>query len=94
MERRTAERKGFDYSLEYDLGAITGESGVKTHMAQAQDICADGLRILTDYPLERGAVVRLGLPVSGLQIVLPIFAEVIWTDSADNRCKAGLRFLK
>ena len=94
MERRTAERKGFGYSLEYDLGATAGESGIKTHTALAQDICADGLGILTDYPLERGAVVRLGLPVSGLQIVLPIFAEVIWTVSANNRCKAGLRFLK
>ncbi len=94
MERRTAERKGFGYSIEFDLGAIAGKSGSKTCKVQAQDICSDGLKVLSDYPLEQGMVVRLGLPVSGYEMLVPVFAEVAWTAPADNQVKAGLRFLK
>jgi hypothetical protein len=94
MERRMAERKAFDHSIKFNLSAASSKSGEKTHTAQAQDICADGLRILTDFALKKGTVVRLGLPVNGPKIVLPVFAEVIWAVSANKRCKAGLRFLR
>jgi hypothetical protein len=94
MERRQMERKEFNYSLEFDLGAASGKAGNKKYKAQAQDISTEGLRILTDYPLQKGAVVRLGLPVSGLGTLLPVFAEVAWAAPTDKRFTAGLRFLK
>ena len=89
-----AERKGFDCSIECDFDAAAGECGNKTCMVQAQDICPDGLKILTDHPLEQGMVVRLGFPVSGFELLLPVFAEVAWALPVSNRFKAGLRFLK
>jgi len=93
MERRIAERKTFSFPVEYDLG-VTGGEMEAIHSAQAQDICADGLRIVTDYPLEQGAVLRLNFPESGLQAPLPVFAEVAWATPADDRFNAGLRFLR
>jgi len=93
MERRMAERKTFSLSFEYDLGAA-GKSGASIHSAQAQDICPDGLKILTDFPLKKGAVLRLSFPVSDLRTFLPVFAEVTWAVPADDRFRAGLRFLR
>ena len=89
-----AERKTFVLSFKYDLGAATGESGARIHSAQAQDICADGLRILTDCPLKKGAVLRLSFPMSDLRTLLPVFAEVAWAVPAEDRFRAGLRFLR
>jgi hypothetical protein len=89
-----AERKQFDCSLEYHLSAAFGESSHRTCTARAQNICANGLGILTCCMLERGAVVRLGFPLSSLEILLPVFAEVAWAVPANNGFRAGLRFLK
>jgi hypothetical protein len=92
MERRMAERRAFALSVEYDLGAAAVESGARIHSAQVQDICEDGLRILTDYPLKKGAVLRLDFPAGDLP--LPVFAEVAWTGPSDDAFRAGLRFLR
>lgn len=94
MERRTAERKTFALSVDYELGAGAGELGSRTLHAQAQDIGADGIKILTDYPLKKGAVLRLNFPVSGFSALLPVFAEVAWAVPAKDRYRAGLRFLR
>ncbi len=89
-----AERKTFALPVDYELGACAGEFGNQTLHAQAQDIGADGIKILTDYPLQKGAVLRLNFPVSGFHTFLPVFAEVAWAVPAENRFKAGLRFLR
>lgn len=94
MERRMTERRQFDCSLEYDLGATAGTSGVKTYKADAQNICENGLKMVTDYPLAEGMVVRLGLPIDGSRVHLPAFAEVAWAAPASNRFTVGLRFLR
>jgi len=94
MERRTAERKTFDLPVDYELGAGAGEFGNRTLHAQAQDIGADGIKILTDCPLQKGMVLRLNFPISGFRTFLPVFAEVAWTVPAEDRFKAGLRFLR
>jgi hypothetical protein len=93
MERRLAERRAFSLPVEYDLGVTAGDMGA-IHSAQSHDICADGLRIVTDFPLEKGAVLRLSFPVSGLQAPLPVFAEVAWATPANDCFNAGLRFLR
>jgi len=93
MERRMTERKAFSLPVDYDLGVTAGETGA-IYKAQAQDICADGLKIVTDFLLEKGAVLRLSIPVSGLQGPLTVFAEVAWIAPANDRFNAGLRFLK
>ncbi len=94
MERRMAERKEFNRFVEYDLGAASGLSSKKHNVAHARNIGAGGLGISTDCFLDRGAIVRLGLPVSGPETILPVFAEVAWSVSEKQGCVAGLRFLK
>ena len=91
IERRMAERETLALSIEYDLGASAGEIGEKTYRAEAQDICIDGLKIVTDHPLKKGSVLRLNYPVSS---DIPVFAEVAWTAQAGSRFRAGLRFLR
>jgi hypothetical protein len=94
MERRIVPRKTFRQSIEYDLGAAFSASGKGKHSAHAQDISTHGLQILTDYPLKKGMVLRLGLLVSGVEISVPVFAEVAWAMPADKRFRAGLKYLK
>jgi len=88
-----AERKPIALSVEYEMGAAAVE-GKETLSAQAQDICANGIKILTDHRLQRGAVLKLNIPVRGLSTQLPVFAEVAWTADTDDRFRAGLRFLR
>lgn len=94
IERRMAERERLALSIEYDLGAAAGSSEEITYRAEAQDICNDGLRILTDQPLRKGAILRLRVPVSSSRMQIPVFAEVAWALLGDNRVTAGLRFLR
>ncbi|NLT66957.1 MAG: PilZ domain-containing protein [Acidobacteria bacterium] len=94
MERRAMEREALDCPIEFDLGATAGKSGVRIHKADAQNICADGLRIKTDHPLKTGMVLRVAIPVRGFKAVIPAFAEVVWAVPAGLGCCAGLRFLK
>ena len=93
MERRMEAREGFDHSFE--LSAMqSGASGSVRCRARGVDISLHGIGLFTDYPLVRGMVLRLMLPVSGTGAIVPVFAEVAWVDRAIGRFRAGLRFLK
>ena len=91
MERRSAERTSIDLSVKY---AMSAELGSGTLSAQVQDMCTNGIRILTDRPLKKGTVLRVDIPASGLSALLPVFAEVAWSGISEGRFRAGLRFLK
>ncbi len=94
MDRRTAEREGFQGPLEFRLSAIeSGAARGATCRAYGQDISSKGLGLLTDYPLRRGMVVCLELPAVG-RAAVPVFAEVKWAEPAIGGIKAGVRFLQ
>ena len=96
MDKRRERRKAFHHSIEYDLGSAFGAPGKnrKKYAAHTRDISAHGLQILTDHPLKKGMVIRLDLQVSGVEISVPVFAEVAWSIPADKGFKAGLKYLK
>jgi hypothetical protein len=94
MERRAVQRKKFNHPIEYDLGSAFGAPGQSRHAAHTHDISAHGLQILTDHPLKKGMVVRLDLQVSGVEISVPVFAEVAWAIPTDKGFRAGLKYLK
>jgi hypothetical protein len=94
IERRMAERETLALSVEYDLGATAGEIGERPYRAEAQDICVDGLQIITEYPLTKGAILRLNYPKNGPRTHIPVFAEVAWAGRVGDRFRAGLRFLR
>lgn len=91
MERRSAKRTSVDLPVEY---AMSAEFGNGTLSARLQDICTNGIRILTDRPLKIGAVLRVDIPMSGQSPLLPVFTEVAWSGTFEGRFRAGLRFLK
>ncbi len=93
MERRMDTREGFDQTFE--LSAMqSGASGSVRCRARGLDISPRGIGLLTDYPLVRGMVLRLMLPVSGTGAIVPVFGEVAWVDPAGGQVRAGLRFLR
>ena len=94
MDKRKEQRKTFHHSIEYDLGSASRASGKRAYAARTRDISAHGLQILTDHPLKKGMVVRLDLQVSGVEISVPVFAEVVWAIPADKGFRAGLKYLK
>ena len=90
-------REDFNNPFEFELSAIGSCSlGDASRSAQGIDISTHGLGLMTDYPLARGMVLRLVLPVRGTETMIPVFAEVAWAGQADasgNRMRAGVRFL-
>jgi hypothetical protein len=97
MEKRMSVREDFTNPFEFELSASEpGASSGGTCRAQGIDISANGLGLLTDYPLVPGMVLRLVLPTRGVETMIPVFAEVAWAGPAGNsgdQVRAGLRFL-
>jgi hypothetical protein len=95
MERRASERKAFDQPLELEMTAVeAGRAGNLTCRGAGVDICPDGLGLLSGYPLARGMVIRLAIQVGNTGNKLPVFAEVAWVSPAEERFRAGVRFLR
>jgi hypothetical protein len=97
MEKRMSVREDFNNPFEFELSATKSDSfGDATCHAEGVDISTHGLGLMTDYPLARGMVLRLVLPVRGVETTIPVFAEVAWARQADesgNQVRAGVRFL-
>ncbi len=92
-EIRMSERRGFSHTVEFEMSAI-GIRDYAMFRGEAVDISPDGLGLLIEYPLVRGMVVRLSLPVEAVGTPVPVFAEVSRVASFRNLYRAGLRFLK
>ncbi|NWG13207.1 MAG: PilZ domain-containing protein [Acidobacteria bacterium] len=87
------ERKSFRQSIEFGI-SVLGAGDYATFRGESLDISPDGLGLLSEYPLVQGMVVRLTLPVDGVGIPVPVFAEVSRVIPVGNRFRAGLRFFK
>ncbi len=92
-EIRMSDRKGFTQPIRFEISAL-GTGDYTTFGGEAVDISPDGLGLLSEYPLVKGMVVRLALPVEGVGTPVPVFAEVSRVVPVSNRHRAGLRFLK
>jgi hypothetical protein len=63
---------------------------------RVQNISKTGVCIVTDYPLEKSAVVRCEITLFDLQIVVPTILEVRWTRKQklqQPRYLSGLEYL-
>ncbi len=96
MQRRMAERTGFDIPFEFELGpaerAASHACGPVMHKARVVNISPHGLGLLTDCALVKGRVLRLAFPAVDTAAV-PIFAEIVWIDPVGSCSVAGARFL-
>ncbi|MBT0651767.1 PilZ domain-containing protein [Geomobilimonas luticola] len=60
---------------------------------RAIDLSADGGGLATKYPLKRGDVVKLLVPVGVTNVRLPVYASVVWSKVTDDGFRAGVTFL-
>ena len=93
-EKRRSPRQRFSGPLRVNYGFVEA-LGLRPRPDEANgvDICAGGLGILSDVPLEKGTVVRLTLSAGGDEPVIPVLSEVVWTNPVAERFRIGLRFL-
>ncbi len=92
---RAAGRQVFSRPIEFELSA-TGAAGMGPTMSVAQglDISSHGIGMLADFPLTKGMILRLSLPLNVAGAALPVFAEVAWAIPDSDYFRAGLRFLQ
>lgn len=57
------------------------------------DICAGGGKVSTSYPLKPGDVLKLFFPIGIMDIRLPVYSTVVWSQATDSGCRAGVTFL-
>ena len=95
MEKRISKRTSFQKSVEIELSA--------THERQADaflersgrgiDISSTGMGLETDFAPEKGALLKLLVPLNGSDIKMPVLAQVQWVAAAGAVYRAGLQFL-
>ncbi|GFE56991.1 PilZ domain-containing protein [Geobacter sp. AOG1] len=62
-------------------------------MGTGIDLSSCGGGLATKYPLKRGDVVKLLVPVGVTNVRLPVYASVVWSKATDDGFRAGVAFL-
>ena len=94
-EKRGPVRKAFSKEIRYDiLAEETRRRANKKFTAFCVDISEGGLGINTGISLEKGRIMRISLPVSVANVVIPTFGEVAWSSPQGDRFGIGIRFLQ
>ncbi len=57
------------------------------------DLSSEGGGLATSFPLKKGDVVRLLIPMGKMQLRLPVYALVAWSRAADGGFRSGVAFL-
>jgi hypothetical protein len=84
-EKRMSDRIPYDKPLSVELGSVHYKSiGV--------DISNDGLGLIAGVHPEKGDVMKVSLAVA-VGIILPVFAEVMWSKPLAEHSRIGLRFI-
>jgi hypothetical protein len=92
LEKRSAERKAFKTPLIFQKNDAK-KTTVETIGGTGVDISQGGLALKAIYPLEKGALLKVYVPVDELNLALPVYTEVIWANRENNEFTCGLRFL-
>ena len=90
-QRPRSPRVPVDFAVELE-GHTSGPGGEPFHVqAEAVKVSRGGATLITDVPLEIGAVVRLTPPFGRT-----IDAEVngVWTDQTDGKQRIGVKLLE
>ena len=94
-EKRRDIRKEYpaEISFESMLAEESGSSVVFLN-GRGSDISHGGLGLTSPYKATEGEIVKLSIPFNGLDITIPVFAEVMWVMPFNENYRAGLRFLR
>lgn len=95
IEKRLSKRTSFQKSVEIELSATSeiqaGASLVR--WGRGIDISSTGMGLETDFAPEKGALLRVHVPLSEPNVKMPVLAQVQWVVADRQRHRAGLRFL-
>jgi hypothetical protein len=94
QESRKIARKHFSEEIHFE-SMLTGENrkGIVYRNGSSTDISSGGLGLITPYESTKGEILKLLIPFKALDITVPVFAEVMWTQPFEQHYKAGLMFL-
>lgn len=86
-EKRLMQRKTFDSPIYVE------KAGSNTKIvAKGVDISKGGLGIVTDSELKIGQIVKIYFPIAE-DLLIPVFAEVLWSNSTGTGFRIGLCFV-
>ncbi|MFB3885030.1 MAG: PilZ domain-containing protein [Thermodesulfobacteriota bacterium] len=95
VEKRSKIRKPFRKPVHFEQMATALNRQKRNQWTGVSfDISEDGVGVTVDYPLKKGEVIKLFIPVSRKSATLPVFAEVRWVRSTEDKFRTGLRFLQ
>ncbi len=90
QDRRNGGRRAFATELIFETTALKHAHTVKSI---GTDIGEAGIGLKSDRSVEPGEVVKISIPIKELGIMLPVFAQVVWTRKRSNKYELGMRFL-
>ena len=96
-ERRSAPRQVFNKIIPYKLTVKEKETDRlvnRKFTGVCIDISKSGIRLTSDFIIEKGQVLELSLPVESTDVFSPVFAEVMWSMPESGYISNGLRFLQ
>jgi hypothetical protein len=92
-EKRKSTRQPFSKEIDFEaMAAGRKRIEVEQHRANCLDISRGGVGLTTQFKPGEGAVVKLSIPLKR-DVMLPVFAEVVWIKGEVDYFRAGMRFL-
>jgi hypothetical protein len=92
-EKRKSVRQPYSKQIDFEaMIAGTKKVGIAHHRAHCLNISQGGLEITSGYKPREGEVLKLSIPFKK-EVMLPVFAEVMWITAEEDCFKAGMRFL-
>ena len=93
-EKRQRRRESIDRSITYDMSErSTGRFENLRKEGFGVDISNGGIGLITAQPLKKGDVLKLLYPVAAVNANIPVYTEVMWSNSIEGGFRVGLRFL-
>jgi hypothetical protein len=94
-ENRLTPRQPYDQVLSLERNHFfTGDNTTLFQIGQTIDISSQGMGIQTETPLQPKETIRIYLPVQAVEIPLPVFSEVRWVKTHNQKYRAGLQFMR
>ena len=94
LVKRAGRRKNIRKPITFELSLL--ENGRPINILKSGvgvDLSPGGLGMTTAYPLHTGNILKLFFPAGVGNTSLPVFTEVVWSQTVDEHFRVGLRFL-
>ena len=95
-ERREHMRAALSGSVTFEMSeSLSKEFSVspQTGEGDAIDVSEGGLSLFTKDAIEDNQIIRIKLPLPGMQVQTPTLAKVSWSKTHDKGYKVGLSFI-